>query len=671
MTSALPRIMPLFSRLCVLLPMAVAVVLCLLHGPRVFVWLLLIVAAIPAFLLSLWVLLLHPSTIRLNDEGIRFRRRVHPWDEIVKIDKRRLRARPIVLVMKGRRRILLPPWPVVVRDILPELVRRCPAATVTKRARRLLADPRRAEASRGVVPGLLCLAAALVAFPVLVRYGEFWTVGIPYLMALGTCAVLAFLVWPPHTEAMRMAWGAGVPIPAILLVYIVMASDAPVRTADALCAVMATLAVAAAILHGLRIQPGRRGQAAILCAALAAGGLAYGAAAWREWPREDITALLKVDRPLAPFPWSDDGRKVLVNSMANYARDDREQQVVADLSAGTTTVLPVHEDASVTARLAPTCVVRYVKPEGGEETRIYLYRFADGREVLLSSNPKSSYGFFGPPASPTGRAVCWLEKAETTLLKVHDVSTGRTRTLNVAWPTEKGIEWREAIWINEQTIGVVGFERDEEKEAGRGDRLHTLRVHIKDMMTEHLVAPRALRYGFPSPDLTRAFASARDGIVCYVDLRTGRTQPMGGGDVPVWGPDGRRAFRLINRGSDEPWLAIFDTATSTETPVLKIPANSVLVDVSPRGRFALLRRGRTAMRPLVVVDLASGRHHVLNTPASTMVCALIMGFHWDNRSLGESYWSPDGRRIVVQSLGLEGKRGVLRTWLYTVPDGWP
>ncbi|HUU21865.1 MAG TPA: hypothetical protein VM389_04955, partial [Phycisphaerae bacterium] len=118
-------------------------------------------------------------------------------------------------------------------------------------------------------------------------------------------------------------------------------------------------------------------------------------------------------------------------------------------------------------------------------------------------------------------------------------------------------------------------------------------------------------------------------------------------------------------------LMVFDSATSTETPLLKIPKGFSMIDLSPRGRFALLKRGGMALRPLVVVAVGSGKQHVLNTPGGTFLGALMMEFHWRSRQPGESFWSPDGRRLMIQSIGLEGRRGVWRTWLYTVPDDWP
>ncbi|HET6428734.1 MAG TPA: hypothetical protein VFJ30_10015, partial [Phycisphaerae bacterium] len=542
----MPRVSSVFADVCMLLPVAVALVLFLLHGPAVFIWMLVLVIAIFALAWFLGALLWSPSSITLSDQGIRIRRRVHPWDGIVKIDKRLFRATTIVLRRKGQMALGFLPWPVVVRDILPEIVRRCPAATVTKRARRLLDDPRRAEHSRWVVPTLLGLTAWMVAFPIAVRYAGFWTVAAIQVSLMVTSAVLVFLVWPPHTQALRLAGNAIWQLPSLLLIYIVLLVDAPVRSADTLCAILATLAVAAAIAHGRRLTLGRRGQTAILCAAVAAGGLAYGADAWTAWHREDITSVLKADMPLAPFTWSDDGSKLLVNWVADYARNEAEQQIVADLAAGTAAVLPPHKGASVTSTLGATCVIRYVKGEGKEDRQLYLYRFADGREVLLSANSLSHFALYGPPVSPTGRAVCWLENAQAISLKVHDVSTGRTRTLDVAWPAEEGLEWCEALWIDEETVGVVGFERGREgEEKARHSRLHTLRVHIRDLTTEHLVGPRGFRYGLPSPDLTRAFASGFHGyeyLVYYVDLRTGRTQPMGGGDMPTWTRDGQQAF---------------------------------------------------------------------------------------------------------------------------------
>ncbi|HET6427692.1 MAG TPA: hypothetical protein VFJ30_04740, partial [Phycisphaerae bacterium] len=66
-----------------------------------------------------------------------------------------------------------------------------------------------------------------------------------------------------------------------------------------------------------------------------------------------------------------------------------------------------------------------------------------------------------------------------------------------------------------------------------------------------------------------------------------------------------------------------------------------------------------------------GKRHVLNTPGSTLLCAIMMDSYGRWRYVGESFWSPDGRRLMIQSIGLEGRRGVWRTWLYTVPDDWP
>jgi len=420
---------------------------------------------------------------------------------------------------------------------------------------------------------------------------------------------------------------------------------------------------------------GRRAQTAIFCAAVAAGGLAYGIDAVTAWHRRDITPILKADLPMVPFPWSDDGRKVLVNWLADYARDEAAQQVVADLSAGTATVLPPHKGAFVTARPAPGCVVRSVRARGDEKRQLFLYRLADGREALLSGNVTDYPAMFGPSVSPTGKAVCWLETAETPLLKVYDVTTGRTRTVNVAWPTATGLEWQEALWIDGQTLGVVGSgpEREEDQKH-RYSRLHTLRIHIPDLTMQHLIAPGEFRGWRPAPDLTSAFAVARQGhedVVYYVDLRTGRVQPMGGEEKPVWTPDGKRAFRVINRAPNKPWLMAFDPATSTETPLLKIPGGFRLVDVSPRGRFALLKRDGWRLRPLVVVDVASGRRHALNTPGSALLTGIMMDFHWRERLLGTSFWSPDGRRLTIPSFWLDGRRTTMRTWLYTVPDDWP
>ncbi|MGE0641027.1 MAG: protein kinase [Thermoanaerobaculia bacterium] len=145
-----------------------------------------------------------------------------------------------------------------------------------------------------------------------------------------------------------------------------------------------------------------------------------------------------------------------------------------------------------------------------------------------------------------------------------------------------------------------------------------------------------------SPDgRTLAFVSERDGRdrVWIKDLASGSESVLGRDPswLPRFSPDGTSVLFLTQEG-DRVDIYRISLATREERLVAR---NGIDADWSPDGRRVLFIRGDIenfrSGRELVEIDLASGTETLLHTDPTG--------------ALFEPHWSPDGRRIAIQSYG--------------------
>ena len=344
-------------------------------------------------------------------------------------------------------------------------------------------------------------------------------------------------------------------------------------------------------------------------------------------------------------------------------------------------MLPEHESYQITYGLSQTCVVRYSRAKG-KPNDLHIYRFADKQELKAVSGILSVA--HAQCISPDGERVCWLEKSRDDLahkvLKTFDVASGQVSAVDVSWPEDQQIEWDAPKWLDNRMLAVQG--RRPRYEDSRDDpyELLILRVNVETRETNLSAAAMRFRRWRLSPDASRAFACGatgeRDMGVRYVNLRTGKQVSLGGYTLPVWQRDSRSALRVTYHDGDGHWLCRFDTETLTETLLLKIPDKTELIAPSPNGRFALLRRTGMAIRPISLVDVATGRQkHLDLSLTSTLFLWGEFPSRYDHLA-GLSIWSGNETRFMLQAIDIdralarEPDEVPVRTYLYSVPEDW-
>ncbi|KKM04477.1 hypothetical protein LCGC14_1763840 [marine sediment metagenome] len=277
--------------------------------------------------------------------------------------------------------------------------------------------------------------------------------------------------------------------------------------------------------------------------------------------------------------------------------------------------------------------------------------------------------------SPDGRRLCWLAPSENDqpyAIKTYDLKADRTEELGIQWPGEEDITWGDCGWADGDTLVVWGYSVSSAVQWRRDTpkALHILRVNYKDRTVQREGSSRRFAKWRISPDCRYAFASGpEDGAqpgVHFLDLRTGRTQYIGGEERPAWTADARVALRISRFYGQEQWLCRFDVEKAAETPVLKIREDEELVAASPRGRFAILcDRTRGSLRPLSLVNVATGQRQRL--PGSVLSSISLVWRHASVLGPWVSTFTPDGRKFMLWS---PTPRQLFGLQLYSIPEGW-
>jgi len=669
-----PRPGFIFADLCWFLPWAVAALLYMPHLTSTFFKVAFAAYTAMAALAPALALLFRwrGKGITLDREGISVHRRFGRWEEIKRIRMGPLRNMPIVVRLdRPRRSILrLPRYPVIFREVVPAILGRRPDLAISDRLRRAIADPETATRLPRWTGTLLAAAAlVLMSLPFLARHADAMLVLTAVVASWAPLLPLAMVWGVPHTTEQNFVhWAAGPVVLPVLVLYLHLFLNLPLRLLDAAVAPLAVLLLAAAAVAGLRLRLNRARMAAILILALIAPAAVYALEPRRDLARQDITGLLGPGLLLPPFFWSEDG-KLAVTWLADG--DKGEQQRVLDVTSLKTTPLPLRPGIQVVRWLDQSFVVRTTFADG--KRALHLYRFATDRETSLA--PPGVFGVaIGRCISPDRRRLAWLEVATegaALTLKIHDLDTGGTKGLNPSLPRRDDIKAYECRWADDRAVAILAYEPGGQAGWGKPKGLHLLRVEVENGSQTHTSTVKRFREWTVSPDCRHAFGvgaeDQKDRGVHYVDLGSGRTVRLGGEALPVWGHGGRWAFRVVGAESKQRWLCRIDMQNISEVRVLEIPENSELCALSPRGRFAILRVGRFRIAPVLVVNIQSGEWRRLDLSALALfVCTGPLErsgfFPWLSR------WSGDGRRFVINAPVLQDAS--FKTHLYTLPDDW-
>lgn len=675
-----------FAAACAALPVAIAVVVLLPYLDARMLAILVGVGAVfllgTIFVAPVWWA---PRTATLTEGGIAVGKRFMKWEELTEVRKGLFRCTPFALVRAARpRRLVLLTHPVVLRELLPAILRRRPEVTVSKHARRALANPESATwAPRWVGLLLLAAAAAAAAVPVLVRYGHLWTL-IPTACAVLPFWLVACFASPPGaTGELRFVQDALFPGGFIVLSFTMSLGvyDVPFFAIDASVAPVAVLHLAAGLVVLGRAKLRRLLKALIVACAIGLPLLIHQLGPRDALARTDITELFGGERVLPPLFWSEDGA-LAASSLPDGSRGWR--QTVADLARHRSVPLPGHDSSLWMMWLDRSCACRAVREQ--DQWGLYLFRFDDGRDVRLSTVKYPTIPRLRH-MSPDGRRLCWLapsEEDQPPLIKTYDLKADRVEELEIKWPAGEHIAWGECGWADRETLVIQGHSpgpgaqpepgqaEAAQAERDRAQALHVLWVSYEDRTVQHAVSPRRFSGWRISADGRYAFATGPEGDVPagvhFLDLRTGRMVNIGGEKFPAWAPDGRVAVRVSGSHGREQWLCRFDAGKAIETPVLKIPEGEELVAASPRGRFAILRdRDRYRLRPLSLVNVATGQRLPLPT---AVVSGLLLWLGWQGVPRlcpWESTFSLDGGKFVLLSFTPRTRFGLQ---LYSIPEEW-
>ena len=626
--------------------------------------------AVFVILMGLWQLVLHrimvAKSVTLSEEGIRAGRRFARWDEITGVRMCPFLRRPVALTLGKRQRsvlarlfqapgIHLPLAPVVFREVLPEISRRFPHMPASENLRRAMADPEATTSDpRWFGVAFFTLLAGLVMTPYLVRHWHIMWSFVP-LFLLYPGAMLIFVTLPaPHTAQQRFVRTALGPGPMVVALAATQAIvlGVPGYVLDTVVAGFAIVILIASIVLVTRAKLTVLRKAVILTIAVLVPALIYAHGVKTSWSKEDITHL--VNPPGVPdLFWSEDGALAIEDWV------DGNQQRVIDLSTLKATPLPVHAGWQMVRSLDRSCVVRIVRVK--KDSALYVYSLRDGRELRMPTAERFRCGNIRC-VSPNGRMLCWLDLHDDggkPSLRSYDLARGPPGTIEVTWPASAGkIEWRGPNWLDDDTVVVWGHDTD----------LHLLHVRPEEGTTNHISRKAPCAKWSVSPDFRHAFAydSSDSRGVLYFDLRADRSAELAAGGVPIWQTDNRYAFRAVRRGEQGTWICRFDPLTMIEAPLFKLPTDSELVAVSPKGRLALIQTSRIRLANLAVVELATGKTRWMDVPLAFLMSdsdrepRVIRG--------GTSIWSPDERRVVLMHLRLSPVG--LGTFLYTLPDAW-
>jgi len=610
--------------------------------------------------------------VTLTTEGIRVGKGVIKWGKLENISTSSRWGGAFVLTQTPRPQVLtLPARPVTVRRLLPAILRRDPDVLVAPTVRRALADPERAtRISRWTGLPLLVAAASVAAWA---AYGQYylppmaaWILVIPLGIAIG------FVPQGCGSAAgafMSITQSAGW-FPIIFIMTTSMICGVPLYVVDAWLASIAAVFLVAGIVALGRLSLAGVQKAIILAVLIGAPIAVYHLGQRSALARADVTDLFGGQETFDPLFWSADGTLAAFHRVAGA---DGERHVVADLAGNRSVRLPDHGARQWMLWLDRTCACRIVKEEEGDQGLLYVFRFADGREIRLSA-------IKDPPIpalrhmSPDGRRLCWLgpgRNGQPLALMTYDLEEDRVAELRIDWPEEKDIAWRECGWADDDTLVVHGYgpraKADDEDEGPQA--LHVLWVGREDRTVRRTSSSRRFGEWRAGPDGRYAFASEPEaGVpagVYFLDLLTGRTESIGGKQLPVWAPDGRSALRVTRTEGRAQRLCRFDPEKAAETVMMSIPDGERALAASPRGRFAILGvKGDHGDRPLSLVDTATGqRRHF----AGGGISRWSLSGTGDDCSPWQSTFSPDGGTFVLRSQSLGKGEGVR---LYRVPAEW-
>lgn len=670
-----------FADLCAFLPVVVFVLLFLPHcrGP-ISRWIAIGLGAAMA-ITGAFTVFERRRTIRLTEKGISYGRRSLQWEDIKSVRKWFLRFTPVVLESESwwYPPLRLPPHPLVYRQVLPELLRRRPDLDVSSRVRRAIESP---EGAIGIPrwAALLMLASAVTIglIPLFLRFHSHNV----WLSAYAAYTFLSmgtqFATLSAHSKAELFAretaslhMGLVGLSPGVLLV-----ADVPMHSVDALMAMVCVLLLASAAIVGLRLSLGMLQKLLILVlmACIPAGIHAYGAS--RALTRTNITHVVGTEMRGPDRIWAKHD-----NLAVGWLADGEEGQrhLVVSFSPLKATPLPLHQGSQITAGLNSRAVVRRITSDGNSS--LYLYRFAEGNEVRLSSGGRV-VPMTGQCISPDGRTVCWLEwdaNDALPLVRTADLDRAEARTLSVNWPEDPNVRWQGCRWAGSQTLIVQGLQGDDPNDRAGYQALHLLRVALRDGQSEHVTTSRRFRQWRLSPDAILAFAEGFEGrdqdAVHLVELRTERTKRLGRGLLPVWQADGQCAFWLTDPDGKGTALCRIDPRRGTQQVLLRMPAGMGLAWLSPRGRFALLERTDRATGSVWLVNVATAeRRRVRMSLLSAIFFDVCLpgdvGWKWFPAL---SIWSRDERFFILQMLDLPTSTETasqFRTYLYHVPQSW-
>ena len=312
-----------------------------------------------------------------------------------------------------------------------------------------------------------------------------------------------------------------------------------------------------------------------------------------------------------------------------------------------------------------------------KDDQLWVYNHQQNRDVRISASQEFSVSFRAP-VCPKGIHLAWIdhkEDREEQKLRFWNLETMQEDLPAHALPAE--IDWGRysATWIGDKEIVTHGKSRsqDDEKETQRS--IHIMLLRLDKEESKLYSTSRKYKRWYPCPNRRYAFATRREDserrLVYFVDMQTDEelaiedrlyrfispALPLPMAEVAYW----------IGEHKGLSFLIRFEYETKQETALCSVSHNMALVGISHDESLALLAAAEDRGFPMPVYEIlhvASGRTHRMILPGFMSVANSVYSVIYGPAG---SPFSPDGRKLILQSVFIGGSKLLL----YTIPSNWP
>ncbi len=307
------------------------------------------------------------------------------------------------------------------------------------------------------------------------------------------------------------------------------------------------------------------------------------------------------------------------------------------------------------------CLVRKVG-DINDTTRLMVYDIEEETESQVPTGPHP-IAMSICPVSQDGKTLVWLDQQQDQNLREVRFFNLRTHELSkdaYAIPTIPEWEPRGVYWIDETNIVINGGPPRNQKEK-TAYNLHLLCVNTNTQKSVDYISPIKCTGWIPTPNwryvcgIIHTFKPEKMHLVDMIEQQViDFPYSFADDEFPLLTSD---CAYYVGLHQGQRYLLSLEYATGNEQAVAPVPKGMALYDINNKSGFALLglsneKQDKIPFARHQVLDIETGCIRKIRMPNA--LCIGILPVYKPIPRNAKSPFSPDGRKLIIETLSAEG-----------------